>query len=207
MTSAARPDPEAGARFIEKLMADDPARLDVATDEQVDAMMDAAGIEVGEPESAEAALARGERRARERAARARARAGRGPAARPAPKRAPSARAKWMAGAVVAAAAAAAAAAIVATEMRGSSPHGPEDIGPDRPGPGLTPQENASRLRADALRACKAQDFTACTAKLDEAKRLDPAGESDPRVVAARELLPPATPVPSSTSPSSDKPKP
>lgn len=31
------------------------------TDEQVEAMMDAAGIEAGEPESAEAALARGER--------------------------------------------------------------------------------------------------------------------------------------------------
>jgi hypothetical protein len=96
-------DHEAGARFMEKLLAEDPARLDVATDEQVDAMMAAEGIEVGSPESAEAALARGEKRARERQARAA-----GPArdkAREASKRSAGRRA-WAAGALVTAAAAA-----------------------------------------------------------------------------------------------------
>jgi hypothetical protein len=45
-----------------------------------------------------------------------------------------------------------------------------------------------------------QDWTTCRARLDEAMKLDPSGETDPRVVEARKLLPPvdanAPPVPS-----------
>jgi hypothetical protein len=189
MTTPAQPDLEAGARFLEKLLAGSPARLDVATDEQVVAMMDAAGIEDVTPESVEQALARGERRARERATRARGT----PIAKakaPPPKRGTS-RTAWVAGALVAAAAA----AVVATELAGGSRQGPEAIGPDHPGPGPTPQQQAKRLRNEALAACDTQDLLTCGKKLDEAEALDPAGESEPRVVGARKLLalPPVLP--------------
>jgi hypothetical protein len=190
MTTPVQPDPDAGARFLEKLLADDPARLDVATDEQVVAMMDAAGVEAPEPETAEQVLARAERRARERAARA---------AHPAVEHAASVtkvkgapprmrktipRTAWVAGAIVAAAAA----AIVAVEITSESKRGPEAIGPDRPAPPLTPAEQAGKLRDEAILACEFQDYAGCSKKLDEAKALDPAGESEPRVVEARKVL-------------------
>jgi len=170
-------DHEAGARFLEKLLAEDPAKLCVATDEQVDAMMDAAGIEVGQPDTAEQMLARVERRRRERQASAGGEATQVP--RAAPKK-PASRVAWVAGAVVAAAAA----AVVAVEVAGSL-RGPEAIGPE---PSSTPREQAALLRREALAACDTQDFVACTAKLDDAKSLDPSGESEPRVVAARAAI-------------------
>ena len=194
MTAPEELDHEAGARFIEKLMTEDPARLDVATDEQVDAMMAAAGIEAAEPESVQAVLARGERRARERAARGQGRANR--EAKAATKKATS-RVAWAAGALVAAAAA----AVIAVEIGDGSRRGPEAIGPDRPGPAPTPLEQARRLREDGLVACGAQDWTACGTKLDEAKQLDPAGESDPRVIEARRIM--APPVVPTTVPTTD----
>ena len=55
-------DHDAGARFLDRLLSMDPAKLDVATDEQVDAMMDVADLHAGEPESVEQLLARIERR-------------------------------------------------------------------------------------------------------------------------------------------------
>jgi hypothetical protein len=174
-------DHEAGARFMEKLLAEDPAKLDVATDEQVDAMMAAEGIEVGSPESAEAALARGEKRARDRQARAAA-----PArdkAREASKRSAGRRA-WAAGALVTAAAA----AVVAVEVSQSVQGPGAAIGPDHPGPGVTPEAQAKWLRTDALAACAVGDFDKCRTKLDEARGLDPAGESDPKVVEARKAI-------------------
>lgn len=174
-------DHEAGARFMEKLLAEDPARLDVATDEQVDAMMAAEGIEVGPAESAEAALARGEKRARERQARA---AGLARAkAHPASKRSAGRRA-WAAGAL----AAAAAAAVVAVEIAQSGMGGGQAIGPDHPGPGVAPEAQAKWLRTDAFAACSVGDYVRCGAKLDEAQKLDPAGESDPKVVEARKAI-------------------
>jgi hypothetical protein len=180
MTTPGELDHEKGARFIEKLLAEDPAKLCVATDEQVDAMMDAAGIEAGEPDTVEQMLARVERRRRERSSQAAA-----PGARvesPAPKKAPS-RVAWAAGAAVAAAAA----TVVAVQLAGSR-RGPDAIGPEPPSSTPTPHEQAARLREEALAACGAHDFTACTVKLDDARTLDPAGESEPRVVAARAAI-------------------
>jgi hypothetical protein len=184
-------DHEAGARFLEKLLAEDPAKLDVATDEQVDAMMDAAGIEAGTPETVDELLARVERRRRER----RAGPDEGVAATPKetpttreaprPKSAPrkgAPRVAWVAGAVVAAAAAAG----IAVEVGGTA--GPLAIGPDPGSTAATPRERATRLRDEAVAACGAKDFATCTAKLDDAKRLDPAGESEPRVVTARAAI-------------------
>jgi hypothetical protein len=208
MTPPAELDHEAGARFLEKLLAEDPARLDVATDEQVDAMMDAAGIEAGTPETVEALLARVERRRRERRVAADGEATAAPEETPAAREAPrpktaprkgAPRVAWVAGAVVAAAAAAGG---VAVEVAGSA-GGPLAIGPDPGSTAATTKERATRLRDEAVAACGARDFATCTARLDDAKRLDPAGESEPRVVAARAAIAASTvpgPAPSESAP-------
>lgn len=88
---------------------------------------------------------------------------------------------------------AAAASIVAAEgtaLLARRDHGPDDIRPDLPGPAPSPAEQARRLRDQAIVACAAQDLATCGAKLDEARSLDPAGEAEPRVIAARKLLAP-----------------
>jgi hypothetical protein len=68
----------------------------------------------------------------------------------------------------------------------------EPIGPDRPWspPNATPspQELAAAMRAEAFAACDAQTWDECTRKLDEASAIDPAGEADPRVTAARKAV-------------------
>jgi hypothetical protein len=70
--------------------------------------------------------------------------------------------------------------------------GGEAIGPDTT---WTAQRKAWAIRAEALAACDARRWVACTQKLDEAMQLDPAGESDPRVLAARRELADGMPVP------------
>ena len=67
---------------------------------------------------------------------------------------------------------------------------PAPIGPDRPGPerALTAAERAAALRDNALGACGAQQWAACAAGLDAARSLDPAGEAEGRVVAARAAI-------------------
>jgi hypothetical protein len=49
----------------------------------------------------------------------------------------------------------------------------------------TPQQRAAAIRKDAYTACADGLWVTCEAKLDEAKAIDPAGETDPRVVVAR----------------------
>jgi hypothetical protein len=53
-------------------------------------------------------------------------------------------------------------------------------------PSPTPQERAAQMRQDAFAACAQEMYETCGRKLDEARELDPAGEADPRVVAARQ---------------------
>ncbi len=66
---------------------------------------------------------------------------------------------------------------------------PDEIGPDRAGPErVGVAERAGRLREEAYAACDASQWAACATKLDEARRLDPAGETGPRVVGARAAL-------------------
>jgi DNA-directed RNA polymerase specialized sigma24 family protein len=50
----------------------------------------------------------------------------------------------------------------------------------------SPLDRARSLRAEALRRCDEGDYPRCVAGLDEASRLDPAGDSAPEVQAARE---------------------
>jgi RNA polymerase sigma factor (sigma-70 family) len=55
-----------------------------------------------------------------------------------------------------------------------------------PLPHDVPLDRARALRADALRKCDAKDFRGCIEGLDEAKRLDPAGDLEEAVKKARE---------------------
>lgn len=55
-----------------------------------------------------------------------------------------------------------------------------------PPPEVTPLERARALRAEALKKCDAADHRGCLEGLDEARRLDPAGDLEPAVQQARE---------------------
>jgi hypothetical protein len=65
-----------------------------------------------------------------------------------------------------------------------------DIGPDRPpvDESPLPKERAAELRRTALAQCDAMSWFACVAGLDSARELDPAGDADPRVQAARQRI-------------------
>jgi hypothetical protein len=181
VTTPRTPDPDRGAEFLRKLLTDDPDHLDVASDEEIERQMDAAGIQVKSVPTADELFARAEKRA---AARAPA-SGLRPVHVPAP--APKSRIRRMSPASLAAAVAAVAIgavtllnheAIVAY-LRG------EPVGPSV---AASPAQRAASLRDEAFAACDAQRWEECTRKLDEAKALDPEGESEPRVVAARKAV-------------------
>ena len=70
-------------------------------------------------------------------------------------------------------------------------HGNTNPGDDQ-APHPTPHEAADSLRDEALDSCLRAAWVACKDKLDEAARLDPAGESEPRVRKARADLEGAT---------------
>jgi len=55
-----------------------------------------------------------------------------------------------------------------------------------PAPSQAPEPTASDLRTKAFDECAAHDWNACLADLDLARSIDPAGEADPAVKAARE---------------------
>ncbi len=115
-----------------------------------------------------------------------------------PLRKPEARSpsrRWFVLGPVAAAAAVAVAvgvmngsAIVAM-FRGTEPIGPDPYGtPAASTPVPTPAEQAVALRTAAFAACKDSQWSWCEAQLDEATRLDPAGETAPEVVEARKAI-------------------
>jgi hypothetical protein len=180
VTTPGKPDPDRGARFLQKLLTEDPEHLDVASDEEIERQMDAAGIVVKNVPTAEELIALAEKRANEQAPKAAA------AAAPPVRRA---RAAPLAAAVALGALGMAAllnrGAIVAY-LKG------EPIGPDQPwAPPTAPtteQQRAAAIRGEAYAACAAQRWTECGSKLDEAAALDPAGERDPRVVAVRKAM-------------------
>jgi hypothetical protein len=63
--------------------------------------------------------------------------------------------------------------------------GPEIVGHFRDQPDKAARERAEKLRDDATGICEQGAWASCKDKLDEAARLDPAGESEPRVQKAR----------------------
>ena len=93
---------------------------------------------------------------------------------------------WLAPAVLSAA------ALVFLVLREPGPSGGPVAIPTAPPPassvptGPSPLELASTLRRDAYAACGIKQWDDCQQKLDEAWRLDPTGEHDPRVRGARE---------------------
>jgi hypothetical protein len=101
------------------------------------------------------------------------------------------RGRWSRWAPVLAIGSAAAGLVGATEPWWSSglrvAHGvPDDPHPVSPGD-VRRVRYATTLAA-ALGACDKRDFAACERGLDDAKTIDPAGESDARVVAARRAI-------------------
>jgi hypothetical protein len=65
------------------------------------------------------------------------------------------------------------------ETRPARPRSPDEV------PAL---ERAKALRNEAAITCQLQLWVRCGQKLDEATKLDPAGESDPRVQALRAVV-------------------
>ena len=64
-----------------------------------------------------------------------------------------------------------------------------DIHQDAPfAPPLPPMERADRLRHDARDACADRDWMKCIEELDDAKKLDPAGEERPEVQEMRQRI-------------------
>jgi DNA-directed RNA polymerase specialized sigma24 family protein len=74
---------------------------------------------------------------------------------------------------------------------------PVDIARETPAPPVGPERRAAELRRSALRHCAAERYDRCLQELDEAKRLDPAGDTQPSVKRARQrALDRLAPVPS-----------
>jgi hypothetical protein len=92
------------------------------------------------------------------------------------------------------------AAIVAA-FKGDTIRPDDDPHPWKSAP--TREERATSVREQALAACDEARWTACAAKLDEARAMDPAGESAPRVAAARKAMADAA----KTPPPREKPAP
>ena len=99
--------------------------------------------------------------------------------------------RWLA--ELAAVAALAVLAVVAWWLLRGPKEAPEaEIRPDRPVPSVepappepTPLEQAQKLRAEALGLCEQEEWDRCVRGLDDAARLDPAGDQAPAVVDAR----------------------
>jgi hypothetical protein len=128
-------------------------------------------------------LARAERRASERAA------GGAGAKVAAPVRAERrAWGLWLAAAALGAAIVAGVATrreVVAWLRHDTIPIGPAPWEPEKL---VTAQERAASLRDEAYEACAGWLWFLCERKLDEAKAMDPAGESDVRVQGARRAV-------------------
>jgi hypothetical protein len=65
---------------------------------------------------------------------------------------------------------------------------PEGDAHGRPADAASPPERAAELRDEAYAGCAEHAWARCEGKLDEARRLDPAGETNPRVIAARKAV-------------------
>jgi hypothetical protein len=95
---------------------------------------------------------------------------------------------WSRGGMVAAAALAAAVLLVV-----AWPHSPGVVSRPRPHDNgqqgePTPRDRADALREKAYAACDRKAWEDCKALLDEAKGLDPGGETDPRVKSSRDAI-------------------
>ena len=184
MSSHDPSDPARGGRFVEKLLAEDPERLDRASDESVERQMREQGVRVSRVPSVEELVAK----AADRAARRR-RSGVPPAAGgpstanvvPMPVR--SKKARWLT--MLAAATLGALIWVVVAQPFAKRP----DVDSASP---RSARARAELLRDSAVKECAAARWSACEERLDAAQRLDEAGESEARVVEMRRAIEQAT---------------
>jgi hypothetical protein len=172
LSTTDKPDPARAALFLAQLVTDAEAKRRVGfSDEEFLAEQKRKGRDLSQTPSAEEFLERVKVLAarREEAATAPEVPDTKPTApvRPLPRRR---RPVWLL------AAAAGAVAVVV-----SLSQGPEIVAHFHPDPYVL----AKKLRDDAIRTCEQGGWDACKGKLDEAARLDPTGESEPRVQKAR----------------------
>jgi DNA-directed RNA polymerase specialized sigma24 family protein len=117
------------------------------------------------------------------------------------------RARWAAQLAAVAVLVAVAALLLARLLRKDDIARPE---PPRPAPSVivppepSPEERAAQLRRGAFEACDARDWYACKWKLDQAKELDPAGDTAPDVVKARRAATDAMRLPLDSNGAMDK---
>jgi hypothetical protein len=96
-------------------------------------------------------------------------------------------------------------AVVVALFRGDEIRPDDEWLPWKPSP--TPLQRAVALRDTAFAACAAAEWKTCRDKLDEARRLDPAGDDAPAVVAARKAIDDAWKVPAPLPKPKPEPKP
>jgi hypothetical protein len=173
-----KPDPARGWLYVEKLLAlDETERLEKLSDADFEEEMRAKGIDPARVPSAADLLARATERAKKREV-----SGRPPAPVVA-LRSRRVRPVWWIAATLAllilAVLATQSAAIIAL-FKGDSIR-PDDWRPPRP----PPHEVAEKMRDEAMGACGRRLWGLCEQKLDDARAIDPAGESEERVEKAR----------------------
>jgi hypothetical protein len=173
-----KPDPARGWLHVETLLAlDEAERLEKLSDTDFEEEMRAKGRDPARVPSAADLLARATERAKRREVTGK------PPAPVVPLRVRRLRPVWW----IAAAFALLILAVLVTQgaaiiarFRGD-PIRPDDWQPRRP----PPHEVAEKMRDDAMGACKRRLWGLCEQKLDDAREIDPAGESAERVQRAR----------------------
>lgn len=193
---------ERGQRFLSNLMEADPGSLDVASDEEVERQMDAAGVKAERVPTVEELLARAETRKERKAVT-------GPPTsanqervshshRPLPHR----RSRWSPVTVGTAIALAALVVLIVVNRRAIL-HGEGDtaiqadlersaVTSAAAGAAATASAQkaalARSIRQQALAECGLQRYDECASDLDQANKIAPAGESAPDVVSARAAI-------------------
>jgi hypothetical protein len=174
-----KPDRAHRRLSAEKLVDEEADRLAKMSDEDFEREM-GAKAEPSHVPTAEELLARGAERAAKRAASG------GPATGAKVKAVPAQprRRQWIA-LLAAAAIGGLVVAVVMNphETQVSHPRLHDDSGGEQE---PTAQERAARMREEAFAACGKRRWEECESRLNLAKKLDPAGDADPRVQAAHE---------------------
>jgi hypothetical protein len=202
MSAGEKMDPARAWMHVDEMLDDEEiARIEGLTEAELDEELRQRGIDPDRVPSAEELLARAEERAAERRV--------VPLRRPTRRRRVARAAGWLALAAVVALVLGLAAAR-RTEIAAWW-HGDPEIGPDNDDT-APPEQRAMWLRRDAEWECVNERWSACEAKLDEARGLDPAGDTAPAVQALRKQLsdalgPPApapNPAPTTTPTTPDR---
>jgi hypothetical protein len=179
MSTPSKPDPARGWQFVEKLLAEEElARLEKMSPDEVDREMRAQGLDPSRVPSTEELVAGAEARAAKNGQTRKAIAGPG-AGNVVPMPARPKRAQWLTMLV----AAALGALVLMVVMKRSD---------DNAASGQSARARAEKLRDVAMKECAEARWSSCKDWLDGARRLDPAGESEPRVVEARREIERAT---------------